>query len=107
MIAWHIRTLYDATLANESLHILEHVMFIGSGLVLYWPIVQATSAHARWEMSAGAELVYMLLATPPHDGVALVLIFFRVTFYDFYTHAPPLLERVTALIRHTVARARP
>ena len=47
MIAWHIPTLYDATLANESLHILEHVMFIGSGLVLYWPIVQATSAHAR------------------------------------------------------------
>ncbi len=105
MIAWHIPTLYDATLANESLHILEHVMFIGSGLVLYWPIVQATSAHARWEMSAGAKLVYMLLATLPQDGVALVLIFSRVPFYDFYTHAPRLLEGFTALIDQTIAGA--
>ena len=105
MIAWHLPTLYDATLANESLHILEHVMFIGSGLVLYWPIVQATSAHARWEMSAGAKLVYMLLATLPQDGVALVLIFSRVPFYDFYTHAPRLLEGFTALIDQTIAGA--
>ncbi len=105
MIAWHIPTLFDATLANESLHILEHVMFIGSGLVLYWPIVQATSAHARWEMSAGAKLVYMLLATLPQDGVALVLIFSRVPFYDFYTHAPRLLEGFTALIDQTIAGA--
>jgi len=105
MIAWHIPTLYDATLANESLHILEHVMFIGSGLVLYWPIVQATSAHARWEMSAGAKLVYMLLATLPQDGVALVLIFSRVPFYDFYTHAPRLIEGFTALIDQTIAGA--
>jgi len=105
MIAWHIPTLYDATLANESLHILEHVMFIGSGLVLYWPIVRATSAHARWEMSAGAKLVYMLLATLPQDGVALVLIFSRVPFYDFYTHAPRLLEGFTALIDQTIAGA--
>ena len=105
MIAWHIPTLYDGTLANESLHILEHVMFIGSGLVLYWPIVQATSAHARWEMSAGAKLVYMLLATLPQDGVALVLIFSRVPFYDFYTHAPRLLEGFTALIDQTIAGA--
>ena len=105
MIAWHIPPLYDATLSNEGLHILEHVMFIGSGLVLYWPIVQATSAHARWEMSAGAKLVYMLLATLPQDGVALVLIFSRVPFYDFYTHAPRLLEGFTALIDQTIAGA--
>ncbi len=105
MIAWHIPTLYDATLANESLHILEHVMFIGSGLVLYWPIVEATSAHSKWHMSAGAKLVYMLLATLPQDGVALVLIFSRVPFYDFYTHAPRLIEGFTSLIDQTIAGA--
>ena len=105
MIAWHIPPLYDATLSNEGLHILEHVMFIGSGLVLYWPIVEATSAHAKWHMSAGAKLVYMLLATLPQDGVALVLIFSRVPFYDFYTHAPRLIEGFTALIDQTIAGA--
>ena len=105
MIAWHLPPLYDATLYNEELHVLEHLMFIGSGLVLYWPIVQATAIHAKWQMSPGAKLVYMLLATLPQDGVALVLIFSRVPFYDFYTHAPRLIEGFTALIDQTIAGA--
>src|SRR6266550_6107085 len=46
MIAWHLPPLYDATLANEGLHVFEHLTFIAGGLVLYWPIVEATSAHA-------------------------------------------------------------
>ncbi|HSS60649.1 MAG TPA: cytochrome c oxidase assembly protein [Candidatus Limnocylindrales bacterium] len=105
MIAWHVPALYDATLRNEELHIVEHLMFIGSGLVLYWPMLDATSAQSRWQMSPGARLVYMLLATLPQDGVALVLIFSRVPFYEYYTHVPRLIEGFTALIDQTIAGA--
>ncbi|HET9783246.1 MAG TPA: cytochrome c oxidase assembly protein [Candidatus Dormibacteraeota bacterium] len=105
MIVWHVPALYDATLHSESLHILEHVMFIGSGLFLYWPIIDATSSHARWQMSAGAKLVYILLATLPQDGIALALIFSRVPFYEFYTTVPRLIPGFTALIDQTIAGA--
>jgi putative membrane protein len=105
MIAWHAPPLYDATLSNEGVHVLEHMMFIASGVVLYWPIIEATSAQARWRMSPGAQLVYMLLATLPQDGVALALIFSRVPFYDFYTHVPRLVVGFSALIDQTVAGA--
>jgi putative membrane protein len=105
MIAWHVPPLYDATLYNESLHIVEHLTFIGAGMVLFWPAVEATSAHARWRMSSGAKLLYLLLATLPQDGVALALMLSRVPFYDFYTHAPRLIEGFTALIDQTIAGA--
>jgi putative membrane protein len=105
MIVWHIPALYDATLHNEELHIVEHLMFIGSGVVLYWPLLEATSSQARWQMSAGAKLVYMLLATLPQDAVALVLIFSRVPFYEFYVTAPRLIEGYTPLIDQTIAGA--
>jgi putative membrane protein len=105
MIAWHLPPLYEATLYSEPLHVVEHLTFIGAGLVLFWPMLQATSAHARWRMSPGAKLVYMLLATLPQDGVALPLIFSRVPFYAFYTHAPRLIAGLTALIDQTVAGA--
>ncbi|TMD72282.1 MAG: cytochrome c oxidase assembly protein [Chloroflexi bacterium] len=105
MIAWHAPPLYDATLSNEGLHVVEHLMFIASGVVLYWPIIEATSAQARWQMSPGAKLVYMLLATLPQDGVALALIFSRVPFYEYYTHVPRLIAGFTALIDQTVAGA--
>ena len=105
MIVWHAPALYDATLSNEGLHVLEHVMFVAAGIALYWPIIEATSAQSRWHMSPGAKLVYMLLATLPQDGVALALIFSRVPFYDFYTHVPRLVAGFTALIDQTVAGA--
>jgi cytochrome c oxidase assembly factor CtaG len=105
MVVWHLPVLYEATLHAESIHIVEHLMFIGSGVLLYWPILEATAAHARWRMSAGAKLVYMLLATLPQDGVALALIFSRVPFYDFYVQAPRLIEGYTALIDQTIAGA--
>ncbi len=105
MIAWHAPPLYDATLSNEGLHVLEHVMFIASGIALYWPMIEATSAQARWHMSPGAKLVYVLLATLPQDGIALALIFSRVPFYDYYTHVPRLIAGFSALIDQTMAGA--
>src|SRR5207253_8065217 len=105
MVVWHLPPLYDATLRNEGLHVLEHLTFIAAGAALYWPIVDATSAHARWQMSPGAKLVYMLLATLPQDGVALALIFSRVPFYELYTHAPRLIDGFTVVIDQTIAGA--
>src|SRR2546427_3004873 len=105
MIAWHLPALYDATLRSESLHVVEHLTFIGAGLVLFWPILEATSVHARWQLSPGIKLLYMLAATLPQDGVALVLLFSRVPFYEFYVNAPRLVSGLTALIDQTLAGA--
>jgi cytochrome c oxidase assembly factor CtaG len=105
MVVWHLPTFYDATLYANWLHVLEHLMFIAAGLLLYWPVLQATSAHARWSLSAGGKLVYLLLASLPQDGVALVLIFSRVPFYEYYTHVPRLIAGYTPLIDQTIAGA--
>jgi putative membrane protein len=105
MIAWHLPPLYDATLYSEPLHITEHVTFIAAGVLLYWPVLAATSAHARWQMSPGIKLLYLLVASLPQDAVALALIFSRVPFYDYYTHAPRLIESLSPVIDQTVAGA--
>jgi putative membrane protein len=105
MIGWHLPALYDATLYSEGLHVIEHLTFIAAGVLMYWPMLQATSARARWEMSPGAKLLYMLVATLPQDAVALALIFSRVPFYEYYTHAPRLIASLSPLIDQTVAGA--
>jgi putative membrane protein len=105
MIAWHLPPVYDATLYSEPLHIVEHVSFIAAGAVMYWPMLEATSAHAHWQMSPGARLLYLLVATLPQDGVALALIFSRVPFYEYYAHAPRLIASLTPVIDQTVAGA--
>jgi putative membrane protein len=105
MIVWHLPPLYDATLYSEPLHVVEHLTFIVAGALLYWPILQATSAHARWQMSPGVKLLYMLIATLPQDGVALAFIFSRVPFYEYYAHAPRLVASLDPVTDQTVAGA--
>jgi putative membrane protein len=105
MVVWHLPPLYDATLYSEALHVMEHVTFIGAGVLLYWPLIQSTSAQARWQMSPGIMLLYMLVATLPQDAVALALIFSRVPFYEYYTHAPRLIASLDPVIDQTVAGA--
>lgn len=105
MVLWHIPAFYDATLHSDSLHIAEHITFIAGGVALFWPALKDTSAHARWEMSPGAKLVYLLLATIPQDGVALALLFSRQPFYEYYAHVPRLVDTITPVIDQTLAGA--
>src|SRR6266699_914442 len=61
MIGWHVPPLYDATLYSESLHVIEHVAFIGGGVLFWWPVVDATGVHARWRLSPLAKLLYLFI----------------------------------------------
>src|SRR5439155_26587967 len=69
------------------------------------PVLEATSAQARWPMSAVATFAYLLLSTLPQDGVALALVFSRVPFSELYTHAPRLIGGFTVVIDQTIAGA--
>lgn len=105
MVVWHIPALYDATLRSEPLHVAEHVTFIASGLLLFWPVLKVTGATIAHPLSAGWKLLYLLVATIPQDGVSLALMFSRDPFYPFYTHVSRLVPGMTALIDQTVAGA--
>jgi putative membrane protein len=105
MIGWHLPPLYDATLYSGSLHVLEHLAFIAGGVLFWWPIVGATAAHSRWQLSPMAKLVYLFVGTFPQDGVALALQFSRTPFYEFYTHAPRIVPALDPVTDQTVAGA--
>ncbi len=102
MIGWHLPPLYDLT-EQESIHIVEHITFIGSGVLFWWPVLEATSAQARWQLGEVGKLAYLLIGTFPQDGVAIVLQFSRVPFYSFYAHAPPLIPGWDPVIDQNVA----
>ena len=102
MIAWHLPPLYDLT-QNEDLHIFEHLTFIASGILFWWPVLDATAAQTHWRLHEIGKLAYLLIGTFPQDGVAIVLQFSRVPFYDFYRHVPMLVPGWDAVIDQNVA----
>lgn len=57
MWAWHVPGLYDAALESELVHVLEHLCFLGVGLLYWWHLLSPISP--RLGKGVMAPLVYM------------------------------------------------
>jgi cytochrome c oxidase assembly factor CtaG len=104
-ITWHLPRFYDQTITNLQIHVLEHVMFIGAGLLLFWPLIESTSAVLPRAMNSGLRMLYIGLATLPQDGVALALQFSNRVFYAPYRTIPAVAPGYTAVVDQTIAGA--
>ena len=63
LIATHVPLFYQATLHHPLLHEAEHALFIASGLMFWWPLLDGdpTPAHRLGGMG---RFVYLLAAMP-------------------------------------------
>jgi len=39
MLAWHVPALFNAALASDGLHVFQHLSFLVTGVIFWWPIV--------------------------------------------------------------------
>ena len=39
MLAWHLPPLFNAALANDALHVFQHLSFLVTGTIFWWPIL--------------------------------------------------------------------
>jgi len=39
MIVWHVPVLFNAALASEGIHILQHLSFLVTGVIFWWPVL--------------------------------------------------------------------
>ncbi len=83
-VVWasHFSLLFDAALEDPAVHALEHALFIGAGLLFWWPIVGADPHPYR--MSHGMRFGYALLAMPLNSFLGLVLFVTPVVLYQHY-----------------------
>lgn len=81
---WHAPPLYDATLENEAIHVLEHMTFIVFGLLFWWPIFSPLKQGLQQglrRLPLGGQILYLFLS-----GMPMVALGAGLTF------APPLYE---------------
>jgi cytochrome c oxidase assembly factor CtaG len=82
---WHVPALYDAALAHEWVHGLQHLCFFGTATLFWWGI-----AHGRYgRLGYGAAVVYVF-ATAVHGGVLGALLTFSpsVWYAPYIPHHP-------------------
>jgi len=90
LLVWHIPALYDATLTTEWIHIIEHITFVGVGVVFWWPVVDPMrSAHQR-PVSPFVKIAMLTIAGIPPTVLGFLFALIGTPVYDFYARAPRL-----------------
>jgi cytochrome c oxidase assembly factor CtaG len=84
---WHLPGLYDLTLQNEGVHILEHLTFMAFGILNWWPVL---SPAPEQRLSYPLQVLYLFA-----DGMFMMVLgilftFAPTVFYSPYVSAPRL-----------------
>jgi putative membrane protein len=92
---WHLPALYDAALRHPgSLLVAEHVLYLVTGLLVWWPVWQDAPRRLSSQVRAAYVFAGFVLSAPLGLFLALV----PSPIYDFYASAP---ERLWGLSRIT------
>lgn len=83
---WHAPALYDLTLANGAVHILEHLTFLVFGLMYWLPILSPTPLFPR--ISRGFAVLYLFVGCQPMVALGALLTFAAHPLYTPYIAAP-------------------
>jgi cytochrome c oxidase assembly factor CtaG len=83
---WHVPAVYDAALRTHALLALEHVSYLATGVLLWWPVVQ----DAPHRLSNAARAIYLFAAFLLASPLGLLLTFLPEPIYGFYEEAPRL-----------------
>ena len=90
LLVWHNPAWYDATLTTEWIHIVEHLTFIGVGVVFWWPIVDPLRGPATRPVSPFAKMGMLGLAGVPPTVLGFIFCLLGSPAYEFYARAPRL-----------------
>jgi cytochrome c oxidase assembly factor CtaG len=67
----HFSPIYQAALTNSSVHALEHIAYLASALLFWWPVVGADPSPTR--LSPPGRLLYLFLAMPQMTFLGLAI----------------------------------
>lgn len=83
MLAWHIPTLFNAALADETLHIAQHLSLLATGVIFWWPIA---GPAPRRNLQPLAAVSYLFSACLCCSLLGAFLTFAPPGFYPAYMH---------------------
>jgi cytochrome c oxidase assembly factor CtaG len=73
LVLWgsHFSPLYDAAVRNAGIHVLEHLLYVGSAVLFWSPVVGVDPSPKR--LSHPARLLYVFLAMPQASFLGLAM----------------------------------
>ncbi|HUV68289.1 MAG TPA: cytochrome c oxidase assembly protein [Terracidiphilus sp.] len=101
-LGWHVPSAYDFALEHEGWHDFEHICFLFSSILFWWPIIRPWPTSARypgWLM-----LPYLVGADVVNTALSAFLAFCNRPVYAYYIDEPnpfnisPMADQVTGAV---------
>jgi putative membrane protein len=86
LAAWHLPPLYNLAMANHNVHIVEHLMFLVSATLMWWPLTSQMPELPR--LAYPGQMLYCFLMTIPMSVVAFCITLADHLLYPAYAAAP-------------------
>jgi cytochrome c oxidase assembly factor CtaG len=78
----HFSPLFDAALENAWLHDMEHVLYLASAVLFWWPIVGRDPSP--WRMGHPARLLFLFMQMPFNSFLGVAILFSGTVLYPHY-----------------------
>ncbi|MHB8647583.1 MAG: cytochrome c oxidase assembly protein [Thermomicrobiales bacterium] len=83
MYLWHLPALYNATLAHAGIHIIEHLCFLMTGVIFWWPVCAPLPASRYAPLAA---MLFLFTAAVAGSVLGIILTFASPGLYPAYLH---------------------
>jgi cytochrome c oxidase assembly factor CtaG len=93
---WHLPVLYNLALAHENIHTLEHLSFLGTAVIFWWPVTVQPIERRR--LGYSGMLIYLFAGALANTVLGIILTFAPVGLYPEYLH-PEDTYHILSIIR--------
>jgi putative membrane protein len=100
LVVWHMPALWDFALLSNPIHALEHVCFLGAGLVVWWPIFGPLPEVPR--LSYPGQMLFLFGQSLVPAIIGAFLTFSGIVIYPVYLETPKLWG-LTPLVDQQIA----
>jgi len=81
---WHVPALYDLALRSQGVHILQHLCFLVSATIFWWPVIAPLPGRKRLP-SLGA-VAYLIAAGLASSLLGIIITLAPLGLYPAYLH---------------------
>jgi putative membrane protein len=88
--AWHFPVFYEGALHGHAFHILEHLLFMTTAVIVWWPVLSPVTELPR--IPYPAQMLYLILLSISQTPLFAVITFSDNVIYSFYANAPRVFD---------------
>ena len=89
LVAWHLPVAYGVALEHHPLHIVQHLTFMATAVLAWWPVLSPEPQLRRAPYPA--QVLYLFLLGLPMTAVAAMITMADHALYAFYAEAPRIV----------------